>query len=266
MTAKKLTFILVGAALLAAAPASAAVIDFEVDGSGSAIGLGDVIENQYSSGVFGGPAGLGVTFSVNNPNRSTDFLVAFDTDNPTGGDGDLAAPFFEGVNNATGEGQLSPGNVLIIQENTDSCTPAGGPYTNCSDPDDEGSRPLAGTISAVFTQAVNLVSIDFFDIENIENGSTENNRIRLYADAAKTTPILLDFFTPGMGVGSAADRKWDRVVFNVAGVMAIDINFGGSGALDNIVFTSVPSPGALALLGMGLSMMGFGLSRRRRLV
>lgn len=263
VTLCKLTPALIGAALLAAAPAHAAVIDFEVDGSGAPIGLGDVISTQYASGVFGGPAGLGVTFSANNPNRPNDFLVAFDSDNPTGGDGDLAAPFNPGINNTTGEGQLSPGNILIIQENTDSCTPVGGPYTNCSDPDDEGRRP-AGTITAAFTQAVNLVSIDFFDIENLENHETENNRIRLYADTAKTMPILLDFYTPGMGAGNAANRKWDRVVFNVTGVRAIDINLGGSGALDNIVFTAVPSPGAIALLGLGLGMMGLGLRQRRR--
>lgn len=260
MKTKLLTLALAGAALFGPS-AQAAVIDFELDGSGAPVLLGDVINTQYAAGIFGGPAGLGATFSVNNPNRSNDFLVAFDTNNPTGGDSDLAAPFAPGVNNTTGEGNLMPGNVLIIQENTDSCTTSGGQFINCSDPDDEGRRP-AGTISVVFTQAVDLMSIDFFDIENIENGSTENNRIRLYSDAAKTAPILLDFYTPGMGAGNAADNKWDRVLFDVSGVMAIDINFGGSGALDNIVIdVPVPAPGALALLGLGL--FGLGAARRK---
>lgn len=265
MSAKKLTLALVGAALLAAAPAQAGVIDFEVDGSGAAILLGDVINTQYAAGIFGAPPGIGATFSAINPNRSHDFLVAFDTDNPTGGDSDLAGPFLPGNNNTTGEGALSPGNVLIIQENTDSCTPDGnGGYTNCSDPDDEGRRP-AGTISVVFTDAVSLVSMDLFDIELLENGMTENNRIRLYSDAAKTLPINIDFFTPAMGSGNAANNKWDRVMFGVDDVMAIDINFNGSGALDNIVFdygVPVPAPGALILLGLG--MLGLGMTRRTR--
>ena len=94
--------------------ASAFVIDFE------SFTAGTIMNTQMSAQIPNGPLGLGVTIFVDNFNdgnaRSadvdavpaqllanylnlgvldpdTDLGVVFDSDNPTGGDGDLAAPF-----------------------------------------------------------------------------------------------------------------------------------------------------------------------------
>ncbi len=127
------------------------------------------------------------------------------------------------------------------------------PYTNCSDLDDEESR-LAGVITVEFTAPIFLHSINFLDIELAENGVTDNNRISLFGPLNRL--INNNFFTPFTG-----NRKWDRVSFNTSGVTKIEINMGGSGAVDDIVF-SVSEPGALIIFGFGL--VGLALARRRR--
>ena len=124
----------------------------------------------------------------------------------------------------------------------------------CTDPDDEGSRP-AGYFDITFDEVVTLLSIDFFDIETKENGTTPggDNTIQLFGIGG--VEIMADtFYTPDTG----GDRTWDRLPFNVSGVLSMRIHMGGSGAIDNIVF--VPEPASLSLLGIGL----LGLAWLRR--
>ena len=45
---------------------------------------------------------------------------------------------------------------------------------------------------------------------------------------------------------------WDRLVFNVEGVKRIELNMGGSGAIDNITYSFIPIPSAIWLFGCGL--------------
>lgn len=214
---------------LAATSVLAASIDF------SGLDAGTIIDNEYFSS-------LGVTVSATGTGNAPDAAVIFDTDNPTGGDYDLAGPFAPGVGNSFGS--ISPGNVLILQENN-TCD-----ELTCSNPDDQGSRP-GGTMSFAFGNAVSITSVDFFDVEGPEAGTV------VLFDAGGEVLNTIDIVSTG------GDNLWYRLMIDVGGVYSMDINMGGSGAIDNIQYV-VPVPAALPLMLGALSMLGFARGRKER--
>ena len=218
--------VLVVSAFLFSTSASALVLDFE------GFGAGTIIDDEYFTT-------FGVTISAMGVGSAPDVAVVFDSNNPTGGDSDLMAPFAPGPGNPFGPS--SPGNLLILQENG-PCTP-----TMCPDPDDQGANP-AGTISFVFSDPVLIESLDFFDIEGSEPGD-----VVLFNAAGG---VLATFPIPG----TDGDLQWQRLFMNVGNVAAVDINMGGSGAIDNLQF-AVPLPAGLPLLLSALGLLG--LNRRR---
>ena len=247
----KKTFIkgLVAAACLACAPAQAAtvVIDFEDFGTTN-FQHGTVVNTQYDSAAFGN-----LTISADNINRADpDYAVVFDSTTPRTQttDGDLVAPF----SNSAGLGTANPGNILIIQENSPGCSTG-----ICDDPDDEGRRP-AGHLLFEWDAPVDLVSLDFFDIEN-QPGNDENNgvpgsEIRFLDEFGND--LFTNLFVPGTG----GDNTWGRLAFTgITGIRALEVNLYGSGAIDNLSYSVVPVPAAVWLFGTAL--LGFiGFSRR----
>jgi hypothetical protein len=226
----KTTFI--SALLLISPVALAGIINFEDNSSGT------IIDDEYylSDGVkFNG---------VNVDRNANNLAVLFDTNNYTGGDSDLAAPFF----NNGDLGDIRPGNVLIIHEHPYECT-----QFVCQDPDDEGSRP-AGYFEINFSEAVTLNSIDFFDIEIEENGVSSNNLISLF-DSNNVEIFPNTFYTPNTG----GDNQWARLDFAVSGVSSMKIKLYGSGAIDNISYTKVPEPSTIVNLVLGI----MGLTSRK---
>ncbi len=240
---------LIAAACLVTVPAQAAVIvDFETFG-GTVFQHGTVVTNQYDSALYGN-----LEISADNINRSDpDYAVAFDTTTPRNQttDDDLLAPF----SNSAGLGVSNPGNILIIQENKPGC--AAG---LCSDPDDEGRRP-AGHLLFEWDAPVNLISLDFFDIENKVGGDDENNKVPgseiRFLDALGND-LFANSFVPGTG----GDNTWDRLTFSgISGIYGLEINLFGSGAVDNLQYSVVPVPASVWLFGTAL--IGFiGYSRR----
>jgi len=181
--------------LLAISPVTlAGLIDFEDYASST------IIDNEYYLSD-------GITFNgVNIAKNADNLAVLFDTNNYTGGDRDLAAPFFNNGN----LGEISPGNVLIIHENPNECN-----ESICTNPDDEGNR-AAGYFSINFAEAVTLNSIDFFDIEVEEYGISEFNLISFF-DSNDNEISPNTFYTPDTG----GDNQWARLDFGVSGVSSI---------------------------------------------
>lgn len=226
---KKLIYTLFATSALIGVSANAAVLDFE------GFAAGTIMDTEY--------AGLGIAISAVNFGGGPNLAVVFNSNNPTGGDDDLGAPFSN-----PDLGSISPGNLLILQEN-DNCD-----EVSCTTPDDEGSRP-GGQFIINFTDSVVLTSIDFFDVEGVE--ADPLYEIELYDSNNNRIPN--NFYVPDTG----GDNRWAQVLFNVDGVQSMVINMGGSGAIDNIAFETrvVPVPAALPLLLSALA--GLGFVRRR---
>jgi hypothetical protein len=231
--------------LIFAVPAAQAVV---IDFNGFANGT--IMDDEYA-------ISHGLTISAVNKSTGPNLAVIFDTtpSDPNSSnfsaDPDLIGPF-DSINPALADG-FDPENVLIIQENSSGCD-----LLSCSRPDDEGSRP-AGIISFQFAKAIELLSLDFFDIETAEDGATPDNRIRLFDSEIGGNEIAANtYYTPNTN----GDNLWNQILFNgVTGVRRIEVYFGGSGALDNLKYNVVPVPAAFWLFATAL--IGFiGFSRR----
>ena len=246
MNKNKLLKALIAPLLLAAPAADAALmtIDFE-DFGATDFEHGTVVNSQYASAPYGN-----LTISASNF-TGPDLAVVFDTRLTGTQDPDLEDPF----SNGSGLGTARPGNVLIIQENGTGCDDG-----TCNSPDDEGSRP-AGSLTFAFQQAVDLISLDFFDIENFAGNDEDSNQpgteIRFF-DQFDNELFAGSYFVPGTG----GDNTWDQLAFNgITGVYRLEVNLYGSGAVDNLVYNVVPVPAAVWLFGSAL--IGFiGFARR----
>ncbi|WP_425410325.1 VPLPA-CTERM sorting domain-containing protein [Hyphococcus sp.] len=208
-----------------AAQAAPVTIDFE------SLSAGDLVSTQF--------AGVTISGARNGaPMGSPNAAMVFDTDNPTGNDSDLAAPF---DNPTTGPVEmLMPGNVLIVS--TDD---------NASDPDDAAG---GGMLSFLFDQAVTIFSLNAFDI----NGSES-----ITFDFFDVNDVLITSISNGMV--TTGDNEFLGFNFNIAGVARLAITLSGSGAIDDLVYEveEVPVPAALPLLLSGLAGLGFA-SRRKK--
>lgn len=205
---------------------------------------GSVVSTQYS----------GVTISAINTGGGPDLAVAFDSDLSGTRDTDLE---FGGGWSAGNIADERLGNLLIIQENSVDCGTG-----ICAAPDDEGSRP-AGTLIFDFDVAVTSFGFDLVDVDSLDD---EVGSITFFDGMSSTTVSMLSFLS-GLPIGdNSANRITPFLVGDLNGISQItrvEMNFGGSAAVDNVTYDVVPEPATGALIGLGLALMSrVGRSRR----
>ncbi len=184
--------------------------------------------------------------------------IAFDTNNPTGGDEDLEIFF----NASEGFGPPPSGNVLIIAENLNDANNDG----LVDIPDDNAG---GGTFTFDFVEEVTFLGFNGIDFTDA-NGFLQ---VDLFGDLGSLFSFAIDDVA-GPGIDSVlevGDNTFIGLFANifgadgVAGVTQAVITLGGSGAIDSLTFeiSEVPVPAALPLM---LTALGFGgyISRRRK--
>lgn len=207
----------------------------------------------------------GVRIGVENYNKSFDKAVAFDTHTLPSqtSDDDLTRPWDGG--NLMHE---DLGKVLIIQENNNF---RNGIATN---PDDEGGRP-AGEFRFNFTHGISSFGLDLVDVEGpSEYGNGGGYIVTIFKgeDRQLASFSFGDFVTPGTAVYDSTimygNNTANRIQPITAAMLGVDhfdkviVSMGGSGAIDNVRFTAVPTPSAAAA---GLALLAtLGLRRRRQ--
>lgn len=173
------------------------VIDFDTDANGNAIARGTVIDDEY--------ADWGVTISSHNMHDHPSMI--FDTENPTGGDWDLATPGYHSTN-------TTPlGNVLIISED-------GKSY----DPDD---NYRGGDLKFKFDKEVRVDSVSLLDIDRGESGG----KIKLF-DADNNLIKMVNI--PGTG-----DNSTQTIDIDTDGVAKMIVWLESSGAVSGVEYSCI---------------------------
>jgi hypothetical protein len=250
------------ASILLSATFFASADEFTITFDDTGMTHGTVLDNQY--GVSGISTGLGidVTFwaqtdwddnanSLDSNNWNL-YLALFNTDASNTRDSDL-------------ELGMGKGNVAIVQENTTNCstgtcTSPDDRYSSTSVRDESDQHTIRGGFMFVqFSQPVSVHSIGLADIEGDDNQRGQfgfinsagaflgYNEMNVTGDISKSTgPGYLDQSTPSYSVGDT--------------VSYIVIKLVGSGGINDISISkavaSVPEPASLAILSLGLLMMG----------
>ncbi len=233
------------AAWLSASAASALTLTFDEP----SIHHGTIINDQY--------ADQGVKIRASNISNGPDLAVAYDTaERPShwanNRDPDLTRPW-EGGN--ISDLNRDAGNVLIVQENF-WCD-----IDECLYPDDEGSRSTA----SLFLDFDSIITSFSFDLIDVEQPEILGGKV-VYRDSNQN--ILGETMFASLTEAVWGDNSYNEIgIISLAAlgaVQTLEFGFGGSGAIDNVSFSSVnavPLPSSTILFLMGL--IGFGYLRKK---
>lgn len=237
-------------------------------GSGNDAGnYGTLLDNEYGAGGINTLPGVDITFWAQTSWSRNSFLNG--ANNLDSSNADLFLTLFNSdqASNANDADLLvDQGNLAIIHERPTECSVANN---QCIDPDDRysSSNVHGGFMFIQFSQPVSVHSIGLADIES---GSDQRGKFAFINSAG-------DFLGyKGMTVtGDGEYTEQDTYGNSNQPLMSsfgdtisyIVVKMIGSGGINNIkiskTITQVPEPTALAILGVGLLMMG---RRRKRML
>ena len=218
---------------------------------------GTIIDNEY--------ADRGVTISVQRTSSGPAVATLYNTRRTGEPDPDLQTPFEVGNLAPTGPG----GNVLIIPENRTDSNNDG----RIDQPNDEGSRP-SGQFTFNFRTPVSQFGFDLVDVEGPAEFSNNagyfasfylNGNLEARVGFGAFIDPASPFYDPSVRFGDNSANRITPITARQVGLPFFDrvvLNFGGSGGTDNILFTPIPEPSALVLMGLGVPALA--LLRRRR--
>lgn len=166
----------------------------------------------------------GLDVQAKNFSSGSDYAVVFDTEQPTGGDTDLTAPFEEGVENDLDLGLQNPGKVIVLHEEHDCDVQD----ELCAEPDDETTRP-AGWIEFGFTQPAHVYSLDVFEVRGHDPSL---RTVEFYDGDGELIP--LDLSMPRTG-----ENRWDRLNVDAGNIRRIRLNLDGDAAFDRLHYALI---------------------------
>jgi hypothetical protein len=221
---------------------------------------GEIVNTQFT-GDFG------VTISADNVGGGPDLAIAFDSLQSGTRDPDLEGPSWAGGNL---DEETVLGRLLIIAEN--------GIDDNgdlrIDRPDDEGSRP-AGSLLFEFQVPILSFGFDLVDVEGPEEFGADSGFVAVFFGENGTELARVgfgqfvdsdsSFFVEGVTFGNRTANRIPEITAEALGIEQfnkVEIDLGGSSAVDNVTFQPIPEPSTFVLLGLGLALSS--LPRRSR--